>query len=428
MNIRKIIQPLSYFIRGDFRYYYYSKLLKNLKLSREEVINLQNNKLRKLICHAYDSVPFYREYFKKKGLQPDDIKNISDLVHLPIMTKQIIKNNINKLKNIRYKRLIRVTSGGSTGEAAVIYKSPYFLQMSRAVSMRNFSIAGWLPWSKSVWIWAAPYEHQHISKSLIARLGMFINGRLFLDVFSYSPSDFSLWAEKIKLFKPEILYGYAHIILEFAVWCITNNVRFESIEKVVTTAETLTDKKTIERAFGVKVYDQYGSREVLSIAIECKNGSMHISDDTVVIEQTDENHLLITALDSFHFPIIRYEIGDTGVKLNRTCPCGLNFSLMDLKIGRISDNFILPNGRKICGFATKVSKLINMNKYQLIQKEIDSFELKFVGNMDEGIQMKFRQALEKYFGKVEIVFTPVENIPVEPSGKRFLFKCLVRNP
>ena len=431
MNIRKVIQPLSYLLRGDLRYYYYVKLMKNLDLSRDSILELQDRKLQRLITHAYNRVPFYRKYFDSNDLRPEEIKSSSDLIKLPIMTKQAIKDNLEGLKSSQHKKLKRITSGGSTGETAVVYKSGHFLQMSHAALLRNFSFTGWLPWHRSVWIWGAPYEHQQVKNSLISKIGIFINGRLLLNAYNYSPRDFPRWAGKIKAFKPEVLYGYSSIILEFAKWCIANNVTLHSIARVVSTTEKLIDRETIEKAFQCKVYDHYGCREIPSIATECENGSLHVSDDTVIVEQTDEGHLLITALDSFNFPIIRYKIGDVGKKLEGSCPCGLNFSLTNLEIGRITDNFIRPDNRRISSSALSayISTLnINFVKYQLIQKSINTFEVKFVSNSKEcdNDKQAFIKVLEEYFGKVKVDFIQVEEIPVEPSGKRLLFKCLVK--
>jgi len=346
------------------------------------------------------------------------------------MTKQLMKNNLDGLKSMACKNFIKVTSGGSTGETAILYKSPYFLQMSRAAALRNFTIAGWWPHDRSVWIWGAPYEHQQLKDSFISRIGIYINNRILLNAFNYSPADFPLWAEKIKSFKPRVLYGYASIIAEFSKWCLKEELYFNSIKSVISTTEKLVDRDIIEKAFRCKVYDQYGSREILSIAIECKKGNLHISDDTVIVEEGDNGHLLVTALDSIHFPIIRYEIGDTGRKLDRTCPCGLPFSLLDLNIGRVTDNFIRSDRRSVSGSALSayISTLnINFSEYQLIQKKIDELEIKYVPNdktTNDDIE-KIKKALLEYFVKADIKFIPVKNIPIEPSGKRLLFKCLI---
>ena len=104
---------------------------------------------------------------------------------------------------------------------------------------------------------------------------------------------------------------------------------------------------------------------------------------------------------------------------------------MNLEIGRVTDNFICTDNRKISSSALSayISTLnINFVQYQLIQKSVDTFEVKFVSNSGECDNDKqvFIKALEEYFGKVKVDFIQVEEIPPEPSGKRLLFKCLVK--
>jgi phenylacetate-CoA ligase len=432
MNYRKIALPLVYFMVGNLKFLYYHNLMKNMKLSRDRIIELQNKKLKQLIDHAYYKVPYYKKYFDNNKLMPQDIKNASDLKKLPIMTKQIMKEHINALKATDCKKLLQVTSGGSTGETSIIYKTKYFRELSHAAVMRNLALTGWLPYHKSAWIWGAPYEGHVFENPFMRFADIYLNGRLLLNAFNYSSKIFPLWSEKINKFYPRILYGYSSILSEFADWCLTNTITFPSVKTVVSTSEKLTDRATIEKAFNCKVYDQYGSREILSIATECKNGNLHVSDDTVIVEQINENHLLLTALDSFNYPIIRYKIGDTGKKLYDACPCGLNFSILDLDIARITDNFIRPNGTKVSAsaIATMISKLcLNFVMFQIVQKGIDQFVINYIPNRNTGEndKHKFIEVLEKYFGKVKAEFISVESIKREQSGKRLLFKCLIDN-
>ena len=63
-------------------------------LSKSEIEELQNKKLRALLRHAYDNVPYYRKVFNDHGIYPDDIKTRQDLPRIPILTKEIIRKNL----------------------------------------------------------------------------------------------------------------------------------------------------------------------------------------------------------------------------------------------------------------------------------------------------------------------------------------------
>lgn len=125
----EIIQRIAYLCKNDKQFFYYDLLKKNLTISADDIIELQNNLIQKLINHAYNHTQHYKEIMDDSGLRPEDIKNKDDLKKLPVLTKSIIRKNLNKIKSKDHwsKKLELVTSGGSTGNQAVIYKSLYFM-------------------------------------------------------------------------------------------------------------------------------------------------------------------------------------------------------------------------------------------------------------------------------------------------------------
>src|SRR5262245_54021236 len=91
-------------------------LLKSQYYSKAELIKLQEEKMQKLIKFAYENVPYYKEEFDKYHLTPSDFHYLEDLQKFPILTKQNIKNDIQRLtpKTQLIDTFIRRTSG-STG-------------------------------------------------------------------------------------------------------------------------------------------------------------------------------------------------------------------------------------------------------------------------------------------------------------------------
>jgi phenylacetate-CoA ligase len=432
MSIWKTIQHLAYFAGGDFKLDYYNSLRKNIPLPNSKITILQNEKLKKLILHACATVPFYKNYFLEHNIKPDSIQDVSGLERLPVMDKQKIKQNFNDLLSTDYARetMIEVTSGGSTGEKGIILMSKYFKDMRIAAFFRNVSLAKWNYWEKSLWLWSSPYDLQSIYGCFKSRIYSKVTRRVLLDAYNYNLEDFPKWVSIINSYKPKILHCFASIIAEFAEWCMERNIRFSFMNAVISTAETVRKKDIIEQVFMCKLYNFYACREVGSIAFECEKGKMHVSDDTVIVEDIN-GCLVLTALDSYGFPLIRYKLGDTGRKIAAQCNCGCGFSLMDLDIGRETDNFIMPSGRKISGTALSlcISKLgLSLSEYQLIQTGLHEFEMIITGENNANCKnaQLLTKALEKYFGKIKVKFTEVKKISPEPSGKRLLFKCLLK--
>ena len=73
--------------------------------------------------HAYDNVPYYRRIFDERGLKPDDIQSSIDLMKLPVLTKQVIRENFDQMmaRGFPANEMVLTRTGGSTGEPLVFY-------------------------------------------------------------------------------------------------------------------------------------------------------------------------------------------------------------------------------------------------------------------------------------------------------------------
>ena len=374
MTIRELFLDVMYrIILKDKRIYYYLKLKKNLNLDRESVVKYRDKNLRALIMHAYNNTSYYKDLFDELNINPRSIKNKNDLKSLPELTKSIIINNIDRIKsNDNYgKELKKYTSGGSTGFQAVIYKSKFYQQMESAAWLRNNSIVGWNPNYKSAWIWGSPIENAKMRKSVLARIGMIINRRLIFNAYNYSLSDFEKWYLRIKKYEPKVIFGYSSILAEFSHFIIEQNLILPSVGLVVSTTEKLTKRNIISEAFNCPVYDQYGCREVLSVAIETKNNNMIQTDDICILNNNINNEILMTPLYSYGFPLINYKVGDIGEIDERNIDASLPFPNMNLKIGRITENFINNKGENISSSALSVyfsTFDLRIDQHQIVQK------------------------------------------------------------
>ena len=431
-NVFEVLQRISYRIRNDQRYLYYDRLKAHLALSRTEMVNLQNRLIQKIIHYAYFHTSYYRDLMQKNNLKPEDFCEKADLIKLPVLTKAIIRNNIDRIKSddAYAKTLKLVTSGGSSGNQSHIFKSRYYEEMSRAFALRNNLLADWHPGDKSVWIWGSPIEHAQLKGSIYGRLGFALNRRIILNAYNYSCNDFPLWIKKIIKFKPKVIYGYGTILLHFSKYLLEKEIELPSIKTVISTAEALNGRKQIEKAFKCQVFNQYGSREILAIGIEVSKDRMMIADDAVALNIQKDGEFIITALHSYGFPLINYKLGDSGeIVENGKAMSGFPFLGLRLKIGRNTDNFMTRDHRIISSSAlsTYISTFkIHLHEQQVVQKEINRFIVNFVP--DNGFNLyEYKAVIEKvvqeYFGNGnKIQFNHMEKIPPEKSGKKLMFK------
>jgi phenylacetate-CoA ligase len=421
-----------YSLKGDNRYFYYLKYKNKPLMERESLVAYQNARLKKFLRYCYKNIPYYSAIFKRAGLKARDINGIECLRFLPVLTKGELRKHYGEIINSNLK-LIECNTGGSTGTPLKLYKDRRFSSISRAVQMRNHAFfAGWMPAEKSIWIWGAVHELDPHKARLMERLKWRLNNNIVLNAYAYSEAAFDEWIKVIKCQRPTALYGYASATKDFAEYIEEKKIDIRGIiKKVITSAEALENRRLIERAFGAKVFDQYGCREVLPIAEECKFGTMHIAEDFVYVEIEDDGRVLLTPFESYGMPLLRYEVGDkVEISDNGTCCCGTSFKGMKIKICRQPVNLKNSEGKSISGCCTLldiVSLGLGITECQIIQNSADTIQLNIVKN--DTWKEEHRQIIYNYMNKAflgtRIDFNFQDRILPEASGKKISVKsCL----
>lgn len=432
MKLIELIQRVSYRLKLDRRFRYYDRYKRHLSISREEMIDKQNKYIQSLVRHAYNNTSFYKTLFVDNDINPDNIKSKDDLRLLPPLTKSIIRKNLNKISSTDAfgKKLIEITSGGTTGEQGLIYASPYYIENSAAFTLRSNFLAGWNPGDK----WIAlrmVMKSSTVSQTMTSYLRNKLNRMYPLNALEYNDNYFEEWVKNIKKIKPKIIYGYSSVLLAFSRYILANNIYLPSIQIPVSTSEVLYERDIIEKAFRAKVVNQYGSREILAIGLQVQNAdSMIIFDDNVVVNYSDKNELLVTALHSYGFPLINYKIGDKGSKIEEKNNKinGLPFSRMNLDLGRVTDNFITKDNKVISATSIMVDLTrfkLGVKEHQILQYDYNSFVVNYIPDIE--FNTEYRRIIEEVFMKhfglgVTADFNVVKHIPLEKSGKKLMYK------
>ena len=141
---RSILLPLGDLIYGSSVHTRLKEFKHFDTLCREEIVAIQDAKLRRLVHHCYDSVPYYMHLFDRLGIKPEDIHGINDLEKLPILTKQTIRDHYNEFfsKGIDPSRLIKSSTGGSTGTPLQFCKDAKEWSCGRAATLRAWEWYG----------------------------------------------------------------------------------------------------------------------------------------------------------------------------------------------------------------------------------------------------------------------------------------------
>jgi phenylacetate-CoA ligase len=413
-------------------WYSFKELERTQWLSNLDLEKLQIKRLKALIQHAYQNVPYYHRRFKKLKLKPCDIRTIEDIVKLPILTKKDVRKNLPDLiaRNISRQKILPSSTAGSTGEP---------LRFFTCLDSQNRGIAAQLRALK--WyqinmrdniaeIYGTPPEASEHDLSIM--LKDLIRKRIKLNSYNLSHESMAKFAKKLQSFKPKAIMAFASSAYLFARYVIENRIEGIRPKVTVSTGEKLYDfqRESIKKAFACEVFDFYGSREVLSMASQCpEQTGYHVSAENMLLEiikggqQVSSNEIgkvLVTDFYNYAMPFIRYENGDLACQSGEKCSCGRGLPLIKSIEGRISSIISLNDGRFVVspGF-TYVFKDLPVEWYKIVQETRDKFLIKVVkgDGFSANDTISIIKKMREYLGNVEVKVEFLQNKPISRSGK-----------
>ncbi|MFO8078225.1 MAG: hypothetical protein R6U21_06265, partial [Thermoplasmatota archaeon] len=394
--------------------------------------NYRNKKFRYIIRHAY-TVPMYHQLYKKAGIHPSDIKTISDIQQLPIISKEIIKSYkpadlISRSSNIY--DLIKVSTSGTTGKSLSIYVNMYEIILGLFGYLRTIQEYG-LNWRKnrlSIIGDFAPHtaETGYVQRGILPKTWKSIYNHIqWLDT-NDSPEQI---IEALNKFKPDFIGGYTGMLGHLAVLKKQGKGKGISPAYIASTGALLDPhlKTFIEDVFHSTVFEVYGATETGPIAFQCKQQQIyHIMSDLLHLEFIDKQgnpvnskqggNLLVTKLYGGGTPIIRYDaINDIVAPLHEKHDCGLSGDLIYKIYGRESIRLYRKDGKII--LASSLTEIFSRLLYELqtskvrdmkiVQKDLETIEIGLV--IDEKLKNKpptiqeitdvFIDGFKKKFGK-----------------------------
>ncbi len=425
---------------------YLDKFAKFEKFSSYDIHQIQLKALHKLMMHVYRNCPYYREIFRNVGATPSDLETVEDLRKFPILTKDMIRRNLNDIlaENIDPEERVRSSTGGSTGRPLVFFRDSICRDKKLAMQLNFMRWYGFQPGDKHLYFWGASQDYDRSNTLKAKMVQRLATRRWFVNTDNLKTENFGKTIANLSGLKPALVSAYPNIIYSFAQKIEQENVRLH-FDKIVVTAEQMYDhqREKIESVFNAEVFEQYGSREFGTIASECHyHDGMHYFAPGVILETVAKDgkpsgnglgNLLVTDLWNYAMPLIRYEVGDL-VRLEPTfCKCGCELPRIGDVAGRVVDAIVKPGGETIAGQA--LIAVIRESEIdaqaQIIQKTPEKFIINYVSDGDmpsekiRFIKSGFNSVMEK---EVEIEFNKVEKIERDKSGKFRYIKSEVTSP
>lgn len=375
--------------------------------------------------------PFYK-YFIGKA-------TISNWNDVPIMQKKDLQKPLSQRLSYGFtpKNTYVNKTSGSSGHPFIFAKD----KMCHALTWAEiFDRFGWYAinfnTSLQARFYGIPLDTIGYQKE---RIKDRLSSRYRFPIFDLSEEKMEQFLNVFRRKKFNYINGYTSSIVLFAKFLKKKDIVLSSIcptlKQCVVTSEMLydNDKKLLETTFGIPVINEYGASELDLIAFTNPKGEFVVNSETLFLEILDENNqavpngqsgrIIITSLYNKAHPLIRYDIGDTGVL---TTDSTFKKPVLQQLIGRTNDVAQLPGGKTVPGLTFYyITKSVieddgNVKEFLIEQTFLDTFKITYVSERELRLEetKTIQKALYKYLeNNLTLIFERVNMLDRSNRGK-----------
>lgn len=341
-------------------YQEYLKALEVEQNSRDQLSEINWAKRKKLVAFAYEAIPFYRKFYDENHFHPSQLKTESDWALVPILEKKYIRAEKEALllPNVSPKKLISVTTGGSTGEPLKTFRDKTFPE--EIIKWRMLKRWGISPADDMLLLWRIPKAHSGLKYKIVNTLLWWPTRRLKYDSSVLTADTLHQIYQDLLRKKPQIIYGYVGAVEQLALYLHQNHLKinYEPLVWVTAAPVSRVQKTVFSRVFGPKILDQYACSELHWVAsntpeehnllVDSDYRHLDIVDaENQLVEKGIEGDILLTDLENYVFPLLKYRVGDRTMFVDSPVSCP--FPMIAPVKGRTSEFTVTPSGIVING-------------------------------------------------------------------------------
>jgi phenylacetate-CoA ligase len=258
--------------------------------------------------------------------------------------------------------------------------------------------------------------------------------QVYFSAYHVSRAHAPDYVKGLNRYRPRVLTGYANTHYQIARFMLADGLKLDySPDALILSSEKLTDemKSTLQRAFGARAYEEYGSVENCGLASECEHGRLHVSPDFGIVEIVDEDgepvapgqtgRVLCTGLANRTQPLIRYEIGDLAAWSSEPCPCGRDaLPVVEQIVGRIEDVIVGREGQVTVRFHGLFINLPNVLEGQVIQEDLERLRIRVVTRdklSESDVRTIRHRVIGERLGPLHVDIERVDNLERNEAGK-----------
>lgn len=389
--------------------------------SYEQLCDFRDARLRRMIHHCYETVPYYTKLFNDGGINPDSIKTLDDIKVLPVLTKDIVKNKFNDFisTSVPSKGVKTFHTSGTTGSGFIFKTTEDALREQWAV---------WWRYRRRLGIkfdaWCALFGGRSVvpvdrSISPFYRINAPCR-QIYFSTYHMNDMNMQSYIDSLNKYKLEWIHGYPSAIALLAEYILVKNItQKHKVQFVTTGAENLLEqqKEKIYSAFGVMPYQHYGMAEGVANFSQDTYRKMYVDEDYAAVEfmgKNDGTEVIGTTLTNYAMPLLRYKVGDLA-SIHSTAD-GREITSVD---GRNEDYVILPDGARVGRLDHIFKDMVNVKEAQIIQREVGKIEVRIVKGTEytERDETTLIQEIQIRLHNMKVVINYVDKIPRTKNGK-----------
>ena len=366
--------------------------------SAAQIKEHQGRALRALVRHCYDHVPYYRNVMLSRGLAPEDFQTREDVAKLPYLTKEIIREQKDRLRADNYPDALCLfrRSGGTTGEPIRVAVDARCRAFETAAILRGLGWMKYQPGKPAVRLFGGSLGVGS-GRTWKAKLRSWLMNDRFLSAFEITAENARHYHDVILKAKGSALIGYASAILNLVEYMSRLGLRGSPLRSVIYTAEHMPHelRPRISDALQAPVFAYYGGGEIHSIAYECEGEAGYlVCQEHIILEaagnaperfqEEGRGEACVTALFNYAMPMIRYLNGD--VLELRPAASGRAHQRIACLEGRIMDQLSATDGHAVSSALPAHFVLrsgLPVWKYQVVQTTLDEIVFHYM-TADEG--------------------------------------------
>ncbi len=403
-------------------------------LSPNELQAVQLDLFKKLIWHAYKTVPYYKNLMDAEQIDPNKIESLEDIKKFPLQNNKIVLAAGDSIISTKYPRwaMSKGRTGGTTGTPLVTPRNPASIGNEHAFVRRQWDWAGIGFNDRTAYLSGRVIVDPDKKTGPFHAYDPFMK-ELILSTYHLSKKTAVDYIKTMQDYQVKGIVGYPASIYFLAKVCLDAGLDIK-LRSALTTSETVSKemRDTIEKAFHCQVFDFYGAAERVCYIFTCEKGSYHVNpeyglSEFIPIDESEPNvcKLVATGFWNYGMPLIRYDANDVFTLSDRTCDCGRHFQVIDSIVGRTGDVIQTPSGRQYGPtLLARVSKGgNNILETQIVQDTIDHLWIHYVpsDSFTEQDLEEFKNHMRNHMPtELQLDYKCVDEIYKTKSGKKNL--------